>query len=264
MPTPLRLLLVSAADAPARPRRRGSRTRPPSKTLYADGPSGRYLLGGEWLFRLDKEDVGLKQRFQRQTGRDGWTPVQVPHAWNVGDDSPESMAGATGWYRKDFSLAERGERAELGRALRVGQLPHRGCGSTASRSAPTRAPTSRSSSCSGASSAAARTGSWSASTRAASDRLPALGPDHDGRADRRLVELRRAAARGLPAPRRPHRLEVRPRHAGPAVRHVRGHRQGRGHAAQPLEPRRPRTHHRRSSATRKLNLGTVDDRRARR
>jgi beta-glucuronidase len=61
-------------------------------------------MGGQWLFRLDKDDVGLKQRFQRQTSRAGWSPVQVPHAWNVGDDSPESMGGSTGWYRKDFSL----------------------------------------------------------------------------------------------------------------------------------------------------------------
>jgi beta-glucuronidase len=61
-------------------------------------------MGGQWRFRLDKEDVGLKQRFQRQTSRAGWSDVQVPHAWNVGDDSPESMAGSIGWYRKDFTL----------------------------------------------------------------------------------------------------------------------------------------------------------------
>ncbi len=77
---------------------------PTKRTLYADGPENRLLLGGNWLFRLDKEDVGLKQRFQRQTSRAGWTPVQVPHAWNVGDDSVESMQGSQGWYRKDFEL----------------------------------------------------------------------------------------------------------------------------------------------------------------
>ncbi len=103
MPTPLRLLIVSALTLLLLPATALGDT-PAAKTLYADGPTGRYLMGGEWLFRLDKEDVGLKQRFQRQTGRAGWTPVQVPHAWNVGDDSSESMAGATGWYRKDFSL----------------------------------------------------------------------------------------------------------------------------------------------------------------
>ncbi|CAA9539513.1 MAG: GH2 [uncultured Solirubrobacteraceae bacterium] len=88
------LLLPSAANA----------DKPTNRTLYADGPAGRMLMGGEWLFRLDKEDVGLKQRFQRQTSREGWSPVEVPHVWNVGDDSPESMAGSTGWYRKDFEL----------------------------------------------------------------------------------------------------------------------------------------------------------------
>jgi beta-glucuronidase len=103
MPTPLRLLLVALATLALAPAAASADT-PTRKTLYADGPTGRHLMGGEWLFRLDKDDVGLKQRFQRQTSRAGWSPVQVPHAWNVGDDSPESMGGSTGWYRKDFSL----------------------------------------------------------------------------------------------------------------------------------------------------------------
>jgi beta-glucuronidase len=80
--------------------------RPRVGALYADGPSGRYLLGGQWLFRLDKEDRGLREGFHRQTGTDGWSPVTVPNAWNLGDDSVESMMGSTGWYRKDFELPE--------------------------------------------------------------------------------------------------------------------------------------------------------------
>lgn len=98
LPVIAALLLLALAPAGA-----GADT-PTGRTLYSDGAQGRRLMGGEWLFRLDKEDVGLKQRFQRQTGRGGWNAVRVPNAWNVGDDSPESMAGATGWYRKDFSL----------------------------------------------------------------------------------------------------------------------------------------------------------------
>ena len=35
-------------------------------TVYKDGPDNRYLLGGEWLFRLDNGQ-GTPQRFQRQT-----------------------------------------------------------------------------------------------------------------------------------------------------------------------------------------------------
>jgi beta-glucuronidase len=103
MPISLRLVLAAALALLLAPAAASADT-PTNRTLYADGPEGRHLLGGEWLFRLDKEDAGLKARFQRQTSRAGWTPVQVPHAWNLGDDSPESMAGSTGWYRKDFSL----------------------------------------------------------------------------------------------------------------------------------------------------------------
>jgi beta-glucuronidase len=76
----------------------------PAKTLYADGPDGRTLLGGEWLFRLDPGDDGIKRRFMRTTSRAGWSAVRVPHAWNVGDDSDASMEGSVGWYRRDFRL----------------------------------------------------------------------------------------------------------------------------------------------------------------
>ena len=81
-------------------------------TVYDDGPDNRYLLGGDWLFRLDKEGVGLDQRFQRQTSTDGWTTTSVPNAWNAGDDSIESMSGTVGWYRKDFRLPDRRSRMD--------------------------------------------------------------------------------------------------------------------------------------------------------
>jgi beta-glucuronidase len=78
--------------------------KPSAKTLYKDGPDGRYLMDGDWLFRLDNEDQGVKQRFQRQTSSSGWKTVTVPNVWNLGDPSNESMAGGIGWYRKDFEL----------------------------------------------------------------------------------------------------------------------------------------------------------------
>ena len=61
-------------------------------------------MDGQWLFRLDAGDAGIKQRFMRQTGTEGWAPVRVPNVWNLGDPSNESMAGSIGWYRKDFEL----------------------------------------------------------------------------------------------------------------------------------------------------------------
>jgi beta-glucuronidase len=103
MPSLLRLVVAAALLLALVPAAASADT-PTNRTLYADGPQGRFLMGGEWLFRLDKDDAGLKARFQRQTSRADWTPVSVPNAWNTGDDSPESMAGSIGWYRKDFTL----------------------------------------------------------------------------------------------------------------------------------------------------------------
>ena len=40
---------------------------PSAKTLYHDGPSGRYLVDGQWWFRLDSADQGVRRRFYRQT-----------------------------------------------------------------------------------------------------------------------------------------------------------------------------------------------------
>ena len=71
---------------------------------YSDGPDNRFLMGGNWLFRLDREGVGLAQGFQNQVATDGWSPVTVPYAWNAGDNSNESMTGTVGWYRKEFRL----------------------------------------------------------------------------------------------------------------------------------------------------------------
>jgi beta-glucuronidase len=81
-------------------------------TIYKDGPDNRYLLAGDWLFRLDTAGVGQQQRFQRQTTTDGWTKTTVPNAWNAGDDSIASMTGTTGWYRKDFRLPDRRARMD--------------------------------------------------------------------------------------------------------------------------------------------------------
>jgi beta-glucuronidase len=79
---------------------------PPTKgALYTDGQSGRYLLGGAWLFRADATDVGLSQRwYSNVAATDGWSPVTVPNAYNAGNFSQASMNGYVGWYRRDFTL----------------------------------------------------------------------------------------------------------------------------------------------------------------
>ena len=96
---------------------------PSAKTLYADGPSGRYLVDGQWLFRLDAPDRGVRQRFYRQSSTSGWSPVTVPNVWNVGDDSEASMRGSVGWYRKDFELPDK--KAALEWAMRFESVNYR-------------------------------------------------------------------------------------------------------------------------------------------
>jgi beta-glucuronidase len=76
----------------------------PRNLPIADGHGGRYLMGGEWLFRRDTPDEGELRRFYNHRGKGGWSPVQIPHAWNARDETFESMAGDIVWYRKDFRL----------------------------------------------------------------------------------------------------------------------------------------------------------------
>src|ERR1700751_3878534 len=77
---------------------------PADKTLYQDGPSGRYLMDGPWLFHTDPTNQGISQGFAKQATTDGWTPVTVPNAWNATDESQASFRGTQAWYRKDFEL----------------------------------------------------------------------------------------------------------------------------------------------------------------
>ena len=97
--------------------------KPSNRTLYADGPAGRYLLDGEWLFRLDKANAGLGSRYMRTASTAGWTKTTVPNNWNLGDDSVESMQGTIGWYRKDFGVPD--ARAALSWVVRFEAINYR-------------------------------------------------------------------------------------------------------------------------------------------
>jgi beta-glucuronidase len=77
------------------------------KPWYQDGPGGRILLDGQWLFRADPADEGLAAGWAAQTDAAGWSPTTVPSAWNAGDDSDASMAGSVGWYRRDFRVPKK-------------------------------------------------------------------------------------------------------------------------------------------------------------
>jgi beta-glucuronidase len=89
------LLLAPAGEAA---------TTPKPGSIYRDGPSGRYLLGGTWLGRPDPNDDGVKQGFQASKSAAGWRRTSVPSASNVGDYSIESYSGTVYWYRRDFKL----------------------------------------------------------------------------------------------------------------------------------------------------------------
>lgn len=77
---------------------------PTNEHLYADGYDNRQLLGGEWLLKLDRLDVGEERKFEGQRSRAGWQPITVPNVWNAHDESNESMVGGVAYYRKDFRL----------------------------------------------------------------------------------------------------------------------------------------------------------------
>jgi len=103
--------------APAGAQAQSLATPPTPGALYRDGQTGRYLLGGTWLYRADPGGVGLAQGWWRGGGADaGWAPVSVPNAFNAGDLSYNSDIGWVGWYRRDFTLPARAFAAYVPRA----------------------------------------------------------------------------------------------------------------------------------------------------
>ena len=66
------------------------------------GPPGRTPLTGDWLYRPDPADVGLRDGWAGEQSATDWTTVAVPSAWNATDFSLASDVGSVGWYRKDF------------------------------------------------------------------------------------------------------------------------------------------------------------------
>ena len=78
---------------------------PTPGALYRDGQTGRYLLGGSWLYQPDPNNLGIAQGWwDNVASTAGWSPVTVPNAYNAGDFSSPSMSGSVGWYRRDFTL----------------------------------------------------------------------------------------------------------------------------------------------------------------
>jgi beta-glucuronidase len=90
----------AVAPAPLRPAPPGGIvTTPSNRTLYRDGPDGRFLMDGPWLFRL-----GGRGHLERQRSTAGWAVTTVPYAWNATNPSEAGFRAGVSWYRKDFRL----------------------------------------------------------------------------------------------------------------------------------------------------------------
>ena len=154
----------------------------------------------------------------------------MPSVWNLGDDSPASMIGGVGWYRKDFTVPEASKALEW--AVRFESVNYRSrvwlngkrVGSNARRLPPVRAPAQ------GHQAPGHEPAGDPRRLPAPRHRLPARRPHRRRPADRRLVELLGHAARGLPQAPQPGGLEGR---AGdPRLRAPARLRAGQGHRAE--------------------------------
>ena len=214
---------------------------PTARTLYADGPEGRYLMEGDWLFRLDPSDRGAARALlpAAQHGRldDRRGPARVERRRRLGglDERLDRLVP------QGLRVAERERRARLGGALRVGQLPRDGVAERQEgRLERRRLPAVH---------GAAEPGQ---PPRHQPARRPRRLPPRPRRpparpyqpahaiAHRRLVELRRDPARGLPPAHRHAAVPVRDREPAARVRDVRCDGRDGDAAAQRRRPRAPR------------------------
>lgn len=74
----------------------------PTGVLIKEGWPNRYVLGGQWYFRLDDTFVGDQAGWAQQRDLSGWSRIRVPHNWNARDTTQDRSS--VGWYRKEFVL----------------------------------------------------------------------------------------------------------------------------------------------------------------
>ncbi|HEX6803353.1 MAG TPA: glycoside hydrolase family 2 TIM barrel-domain containing protein [Terriglobales bacterium] len=64
-----------------------------------DDQTQRISLNGTWQFRFDPDKTGERNGWYKpETPSDGWKEVQVPHTWQIAQDSAEYFG--TAWYRR--------------------------------------------------------------------------------------------------------------------------------------------------------------------
>ena len=142
---------------------------PPLKANYRDGPSGRYLLDGTWLWRNDTGNVGIAAALPGQPGDRRLDQGHDPRVVERAGPELEVVQRRRRLVSQGLPAAQRGEDDDLDRPLRVGQLRGEGVAQRPRHRGATAAPTCRSSSCCrrGCCTPARRTGSSCASTTAA-------------------------------------------------------------------------------------------------
>ena len=214
-------------------------TVPSTNVLYSEGQSGRFIMDGPWLFRFDNGN-GLGSGFTTNPSTAGWNVVSVPNAWNVGENSVASFNGAVGWYRKDFVLPS--AAAGLSWIVRFESVNYAAeiwlNGHAIGQHTGTFLPfelvlPARYLSRGGPNRLVVRVDSHHVRRLAAAELRSG-----DESAERRLVELRRDPARGLPARGQPGGLHERAGASGAALRVVRGARQLHRPAHELRRPRR--------------------------
>ena len=78
----------------------------PAKTSLSPRATESSTLDGEWLFRTDPEDTGLRNHwFSANPAANDWITVVVPHTWQV--QSPFVEYRGVAWYQRHFDVPER-------------------------------------------------------------------------------------------------------------------------------------------------------------
>ena len=175
-------------------------------------------MDGTWLFSSTTDQSGpqLESGTSTAAGRRSPSPTRGTSATTP----TQSFARRRRLVPQGLPPAERGEAARRGSCASSRSTTARRSGSTASRSARTRGAYLPFEIRLPGRAAQARRRQPPGHPRRQppqADRLPALGPVDRRQADRRLVELRRPAARGLPAQDRRRRLQ-HGRRCGPTCR----------------------------------------------
>src|SRR4051812_49310353 len=98
---------AAAAAAIAAPAAAQQVSPPNPRPIVQDGPSGRYMLDGQWLLRVDHRDRGAGQHWERGRSRAGWSRATTRTSGNATALSPGGFMGARAGYRRDFRLPSR-------------------------------------------------------------------------------------------------------------------------------------------------------------